>query len=152
MIEHQKFYEIINNNYLEPVEYDFNNEKNVGTKKHNQLSELKTTFLLLNTLGTDEINPFFFQLCDKLYDSNLDKLNSICELVLEFMIRYRIVQPSGGGGSLSNKIRTIMLKLHNGNCPLTKKSIYNKLVPERDEKALTPNPANTKRYPLTPNL
>jgi len=124
MIEYQKFYEIDDNNYKSPKEYNLNDNNNKGTKKYNQLLKIKTTFSLLNKIGTDEINPFFFQLCDKLYYKDLDKLNEICELILDFMIRYRIVQPSAGGGALSTKIRNIMEKISLGECKFTKNSIY----------------------------
>lgn len=124
MIENQRFNEIQNDDCKDLKEYDFNDNENKTTKKYNQLQKLKTTFALLNKIGTDEINPFFFQLCDSLYYTDLDKLNDICELILEFMIRYRIVQPSGGGGALSTKIRDIMKKISDGEYSITKKSIY----------------------------
>ena len=125
MIEKQIFYEIKNNDYKHPIKYDF--DENDGTSKNNSLLKLKTTFCLLDKIGTNEINPFFFQLCDKLYYSDINKLNDICELILEFVIRYRIVQPSGGGGALSTKIRSIMSNISTGNCSLTLKSIYKEL-------------------------
>ena len=135
MIEQQKFYEIINNDYNNIQEYNFNDHNNQTTKKYNQLIKLRTTFLLLNKIGTDEVNPLFFQLCDGLYYTDLDRLNDICELILEFMIRYRIVPVSGGGGALSNRIRTIMEKISNGECQMTKKDIYAALTSNENSEA-----------------
>lgn len=141
MIEEQKFYELFDEKYHEITEYDFNDKKNNGTKKYNQLKKLKTTFALLNKIGTDELNPFFFQLCNKLYYNDLDKLNDICELVLEFMIRYRIVQPSAGGGALSTKIRNIMKKIEKNKITMTKKDIYI-LLSENENSEASKYPTN----------
>ena len=135
MIENQKFYELDKDDCKIINEYDFNDNSNKNSKKYNQLQKLKTTFALLNKIGTDEINPFFFQLCDSLYYTDLERLNDICELMLEFMIRYRIVQPSAGGGALSNKIRSIMERISTGECQMSKKDIYTLLSNNENSEA-----------------
>ena len=43
------------------------------------------------------------------------------------MIRYRVVQPSTGGGALQAKIYGIMKSIDDKSCPLTVKGIYAKL-------------------------
>lgn len=135
MIEKQEFYEIKDGNYKKPIKYNFSD---VGSKKYNGLSKLKTTFALLNKIGTDEINPFFFQLCDELYEKNIDKLDDICQLILEFMIRYMVVKPSAGGGALSGKIRKIMQKIDNREIKITKANIYDLLSSSDSEQSRYP--------------
>ena len=135
MIESQRFYEFDQNDCLKIKEYDLSDPKNEGTAKYNQLNTLKTTFSLLNKIGTDELNPFFLYLCNSLYYHDINKLNEICEFLLEFMIRYRIVQPSGGGGALSTKIRKIMKSIDDGECKMSKKAIYSLLSNKEDSEA-----------------
>ena len=143
IIEKQEFYDILSDDYKKICKYSFND---VGSKKYNQLSNLKTTFALLNAIGTDEINPFFFQLCDSLYPNKIEQLDDICQLILEFMIRYRIVHPSSGGGSLSQKIRKIMKNINDGKASMTKKSIYS-LLSEDDTNSDDNINTEQNRYP-----
>lgn len=63
----------------------------------------------LNILKTEVLYPLTLFLFDKLYESNEKELLKILRLLSDFMLRYRIVKPSGGGGALSSAIHQQLL-------------------------------------------
>lgn len=66
----------------------------------------------LNLLKTDDVYPLYLYLFVKLYDNNIVELKKILELLSDFMLRYRIVSPSGGGGALRAVIHQLLEKLN----------------------------------------
>lgn len=66
----------------------------------------------LNLLKTDDVYPLYLYLFTKLYDNNTAELTKILELLSDFMLRYRIVSPSGGGGALRAVIHQLLEKLN----------------------------------------
>lgn len=99
---------------------------------------INNTLRMLNYIGTDDWVPLFMILFDELYRTDKNKLSDILELILEFMIRYRVVQPSAGGGALQLKIYNIMKSLVNKECNYTVKGIYN---------ILSTSDSDANRYP-----
>ncbi len=75
-------------------------------------NDLNHIISYLNLLKTDDIYPLYLYLFSKLYDSNLQELKKILELLSDFMLRYRIVSPSGGGGALRGVIHQLLEKLN----------------------------------------
>ena len=63
--------------------------------------KLKITIKILNVLKTDDLYHLYYILFEKLYSNNTDELRKIIDLISDFMLRYRIVSPSGGGDSQS---------------------------------------------------
>lgn len=121
LIEEQKLYKMNTDYHLEMVVLD---EK---TKSKDVIEELTTTFALLNAIGSDGLDPLFLQLCEKLCDSDKNKLDDICELLLEYLIRYRISGFTTGSGALVAKTVRIIEAIDSGEIALSKKSIYKML-------------------------
>lgn len=82
---------------------------------------------LLNFLKSDDLYPLYLYLLEKLYLSNLEELIKILDLLVNFMLRYRIVSPSGGGGALRLAIQQLLEKISNGDIFLTFDNIYYEL-------------------------
>ena len=66
---------------------------------------------ILNLLKTDDLYPLYLVLFEKLYSSNKEELYKIMNLLSDFMLRYRIVSPSGGGGALRSAIYGLIEKI-----------------------------------------
>ena len=155
MIKYSKYFAIIENSKF----YKFSElagELNYSLCTNEEITDsqnkLSTTFKLLNILGSDDLNPLFFQLFDELYENDIKKLNDICELILEFMIRYRIVSPSTGGGALSSKIKNIMKKIDKKDINLTLTAIHKELSNNKDSDASKYPDDEEFRMALTKNL
>ncbi len=68
----------------------------------------------LNYVKTDDVYPLYLYVFEKLYDNNTDELAKILQLLSDFMIRYRIVSPSGGGGALRSVVHQLLENLSSG--------------------------------------
>ena len=77
----------------------------------------------LNCLKTNDLYPLYLYLFDKLYDYDNNKLEKILNLLSDFMLRYRVVTPSGGGGALRSAIQNLLELLNAGEIPLEYDSI-----------------------------
>ena len=77
----------------------------------------------LNYLKTDDLYPLYLFLFKSLYASNQQELLNILNLLMDFMLRYRIVSPSGGGGALRSAIQQLLEGLSDGTIDLTYDSI-----------------------------
>lgn len=73
--------------------------------------KLNITIEILNLLKTDDLYPLYYILFEKLYSNNIDELRKIMNLISDFMLRYRIVSPSGGGGALRSSIYGLVEKI-----------------------------------------
>lgn len=62
----------------------------------------------LNYLKTEDLCPLYLHLLAELYDTNIDELIKIFCILSDFMLRYRIVAPSGGGGALRTVIHQLL--------------------------------------------
>ena len=122
MLKYSIYYAIIEENTYYKYDLDYN-----VVVENNDDRHINNTLKLLDALGTDDLIPLFMMLFDELYRNNKSKLDEILELILEFMIRYRVVQPSAGGGAMQAKIYGIMRSINDKSCPLTVKGIYAKL-------------------------
>lgn len=122
MLKYSIYYAIIKENTYYKYDLDYN-----VVVENNDDRHINNTLKLLDALGTDDLIPLFMMLFDELYRNNKSKLDEILELILEFMIRYRVVQPSAGGGAMQAKIYGIMRSINDKLCPLTVKGIYAKL-------------------------
>lgn len=67
----------------------------------------------LNILRTDDLYSLYLFLFKVLYEENRDELCKILNLLSDFMLRYRIVSPSGGGGALRAAIHSLIDDLDN---------------------------------------
>lgn len=73
----------------------------------------------LNFLKTDDVYPLYLYLFEFLYETNTDELKKILLLISDFMLRYRIVSPSGGGGALRTVVHQLIEGLSSGVIKLT---------------------------------
>lgn len=73
--------------------------------------KLNITIEILNLLKTDDLYPLYYILFEKLYSNNKDELRKIMDLISDFMLRYRIVSPSGGSGALRSSIYGLVEKI-----------------------------------------
>lgn len=100
MLQYSKFYSWL----IHP-------EKCVDSKIQRSLKEF-------NTLQTDDIYPLYMYLLSELYDSNLKELRSIFNLLSDFLLRYRIVAPSSGGGALRSLVNFLLAKITDDESPM----------------------------------
>lgn len=75
--------------------------------------EINRILTYLNILRTDDLYPLYLFLFKTLYNNNPDELCKILNLLSDFMLRYRIVSPSGGGGALRAAIHSLLEDLDN---------------------------------------
>ena len=68
----------------------------------------------LNFVKSDDAYPLYLYLFDTHYESNKNELIQIFTLLSDFMLRYRIVSPSGGGGALRSVIQQLLEGLNSG--------------------------------------
>lgn len=81
--------------------------------------DINHILIYLNLLKTDDLYPLYLYLFSKLYDYNISELKKILELISDYMLRYRIVSPSGGGGALRSVIHQLLEKLNSEEIGLT---------------------------------
>lgn len=77
----------------------------------------------LSVLKTDDLYPLFIYLFDKLFENNILLLKKILNLLTDFMIRYRIVAPYGGGGSMRSLFYQLLEKLSSDEIELSYESL-----------------------------
>lgn len=87
-------------------------------------SKLNEIIKYLNYIKTDDIYPLYLYLFDKLYEDNQSELQKILRLICDFMIRYRIVSPSGGGGALRSVVHQLLENLNSGAVQITYDEIH----------------------------
>lgn len=74
-------------------------------------------------LKTDDARPLYVYLFSKLYNQNNEELYKIFSLLVDYLLRYRIVTPSGGGGALRSVIYQLLEKLNANEISLDYDSI-----------------------------
>lgn len=77
----------------------------------------------LNCLKTNDLYPLYLFLFDKLFGNNISELIKILNLLSDFMLRYRVVTPSGGGGALRAVIQSILELLSTNEIDISYDSI-----------------------------
>lgn len=78
----------------------------------------------LNYIKTDDVYPLYLYLFNNLYDENQHELEKILCLIRDFMLRYRIVSPSGGGGALRSVVSQLLEAINSGVIEITFEDIY----------------------------
>ena len=74
-------------------------------------SNLNVMIKQLNILKSDDMYSLLLVLFDKLYGIDNNELNKIMDLLVDYMIRYRIVGLSNGSADLRNTLFTILTKI-----------------------------------------
>ena len=78
----------------------------------------------LNALKTEDVYPLYLYLMNKLYDTSENELVKIFKLLSDFLLRYRIVAPSGGGGALRAVIQKLIEKMDNDEITASYDTLY----------------------------
>ncbi len=78
----------------------------------------------INFVKSDDMYPLCLYLFDTLYESNKPELIKILRLLSDFMLRYRIVSPSGGGGALRSVVQQLLEGLNSGVVENNYKGLY----------------------------
>lgn len=117
-------------NETKATHLDILKEMNELSKYFNWLKFVKSpdqvinqTISYLNVLKTDDLYPLYIYLFNKLYDSDIVELRKILYLLSDFMLRYRIVSPSGGGGAIRSVVHQLLEKLSSDEISLDYESI-----------------------------
>lgn len=79
---------------------------------------------ILNFLKTEDVYPLYLFLFSKLYENRQNELIMILNLLSDFLLRYRIVAPSGGGGALRSVVYQLLEKINLNEIDLTYDSIF----------------------------
>ncbi len=77
-------------------------------------SKINKLIKVLNFVKSDDVYPLYLYLFDTHYESNPLELIKILSLISDFMLRYRIVSPSGGGGALRSVVQQLLEGLNSG--------------------------------------
>ncbi len=77
-------------------------------------SSLNVIIKELNILKSDDMYSLLLILFDKLYNINNDELMKVMDLLVDFMIRYRIVGLSNGSADLRSTLFNILTKITSG--------------------------------------
>lgn len=77
-------------------------------------SSLNVMIKELNILKSDDMYSLLLILFDKLYNINNDELMKIMDMLVDFMIRYRIVGLSNGSADLRSTLFNILTKITSG--------------------------------------
>lgn len=87
-----------------------------GWLKHENCPNNKVNRIIktLNYVNSDDLYPLYLYLFDTKYESNTLELIKIITLISDFMLRYRVVSPSGGGGALRSVIQQLLEGLNSG--------------------------------------
>lgn len=85
--------------------YEWIKFENCPNKKVNKV--LKS----LNFIKSDDFYPLYLFIFEELYDENVEELIKCLILLRDFLIRYRVVAPSGGGGTISAVVYNLIKKL-----------------------------------------
>lgn len=78
----------------------------------------------LNALKTEDIYPLYIYILEKLYEKNINELIKIFKLLSDFLLRYRIVTPSGGGGALRGVVKNLLEKFEQENLEVNFDNTY----------------------------
>jgi uncharacterized protein with ParB-like and HNH nuclease domain len=87
-------------------------------------SEINRCIKILNLIKTDDIYPLYLYLLFRIYDTNPIELLRILKLLVNFLIRYRIVSPSGGGGAMRSIVSGLIKGLTDGTLKFTHDDFY----------------------------
>ena len=79
---------------------------------------------ILKYLKTDDVFPLYLYLLEKLFENDKKLLHKILTLLKDFLLRYRIVAPSSGGGTLRSVIQKIIEKIESKEISLSYEDIY----------------------------
>lgn len=77
-------------------------------------SSLNVMIKELNILKSDDMYSLLLILFDKLYNINNDELMKVMDMLVDFMIRYRIVGLSNGSADLRSTLFNILTKITSG--------------------------------------
>jgi len=102
------------------------------------LEKINKKLEYLNFYKSDDLYPLYLFLLEKLYSTNTDELLKILSLLVDFVTRYRIVSPSGGGGALRAAIQQLLESLSTGAIEAT----YDNILFE-----LSNSPTPASRFP-----
>ena len=94
---------------------------------------------MLNILKSEDLYPLYLLLLDIMYEDTKLELRKIFNLLTDYMIRFRIVAPSGGGGDLRSIVQELIENISSGTVDCTYEAILFEL-------SNSPSPNN--RFPL----
>jgi len=106
---------------------------------------------VLKYLKTDDVFPLYLFLIEKLYHSDKKELCRILTLLKDFLLRYRIVTPSAGGGSLRNVIQKLIEKLDKKEIEFSYDTIYFELSNSSALSGRFPDDEEFKKALMTSN-
>lgn len=89
--------------------------------------KINKTIKLLNFVKSDDVYPLYLYLFDTHYEEDKTKLLKILVLLSDFMLRYRVVSPSGGGGALRSVVQQLLEGLNLGVVENSYQGIYYEL-------------------------
>ena len=108
--------------------------------------EINRCLKMLNILKTDDIYPLFLYLLFNMFNTHKDELGRIFILLTDFMLRYRVVTPSGGGGTLRTVVHELIENLNIGIVEFTKDSILLELSNSASPAGRFPDDTDFKQH------
>lgn len=99
----------------------------------------------LNFLKSDDVYSLYLYLFDKLNETNEEELIKVLNLLSDFMLRYRIVKPAGGGGALRSIVQQLIEGLSSNIIKLSYDSIYFELSNSNSPSSRFPNDEEFKK-------
>jgi len=129
---------ILNDLYKYSEYYEWLKFENCPFEKINKVIKI------LNYVKSDDVYPLYLYLFEKKFVDNKTELLNILNLISDFMIRYRIVSPSGGGGALRAVVHQLLEKLNSGIILDDYDSIYYELSNSNTPAGRFPNDTEFK--------
>lgn len=94
---------------------------------------------MLNILKSEDLYPLYLLLLESMYDDARSELRKIFNLLTDYILRFRIVAPAGGGGDLRSIVQDLIENISSGTVEFT----YNAILFE-----LSNSPSPNNRFPL----
>lgn len=101
--------------------------------------EINRYIQMLNTLKSVDLYPLCLFLLESMFNDQRQELRNIFALLTNFMIRYRIVKPSGGGNDLRTAILNLLRKIGENEIQKTYDAILFELSNSTTEASRFPN-------------
>lgn len=108
-------------------------------------SKVNKTIITFNLLKSSDVYPLYMYLLSELYEEHRSELIKIFELLSDFLLRYRIVAPSGGGGALRSVVQKLLENLASGEVKLSYDEIIFELSNSSNPSGRYPNDEEFKK-------
>ena len=114
------------------------NDLEKNNTKNNNLKNMKSILKLFKTIGVTEFVPLIMILFEKTEIDNYNGLKDSLDILLDFLIRYRVTGISKGGGALTTATRKLIKGINQNTIKPNKEAIHEYLSKYKEEIRIYP--------------